>query len=78
MSILRTKELSQLRWLFLSPKERYAHLWAITKKSSSLGYTIRKYKQVKRRSICIICSGSSLLSLSFYFYWVYLLTSLAD
>ena len=41
MSILKTKKLTQLRWLFLSPKERYARLWASTKKLGSLDYTIR-------------------------------------
>jgi hypothetical protein len=27
-----------LRWLFLSPQERYAYLWAKTKKQGDLGY----------------------------------------
>jgi hypothetical protein len=38
MFILRTKKLSQLRRLFLSPKERYARLWAITKKDGLVKY----------------------------------------
>ena len=29
-----------VRWMFMSPKERYAHLWAKTKKLNDLGYTV--------------------------------------
>ena len=31
--------LFHLRWPFMSSKERYAYLWARTKKLSDLGYT---------------------------------------
>ncbi len=30
----------RLRWIFISPKDRYAHLWANTKKLDYLCYTV--------------------------------------
>ena len=33
--------LFHLRWLFMSGEERYAYLWAKTKKLSDFGYSIR-------------------------------------
>ena len=33
--------LFHLRWLLMSPHEKYAYLWAKTKKSRELDYSIR-------------------------------------
>ncbi len=30
-----------LRWIFISPRERYAYLWAKTKKLGDSDYTVR-------------------------------------
>jgi hypothetical protein len=36
----------QLKWMFLSPQQRYAHLWERTKKLDDWGYSIKNLAAV--------------------------------
>jgi len=48
-----------LRWLFLSPQERYAYLWAKTKKQGDLGYISFKIQQRSRVNKVESAGGAS-------------------